>query len=1057
MDWTLKASYLSHAHKMSHFPQPGIRTVWRLTSASLPVWFSILLAPVLLLDAAPVAERVQQPAAAAAEAGEAKPEAPTWLGVQLESGGILELDDDEKPPPGVGILGVVNGGPAEKAGLKQHDRVLKIGDKVLKEMEELRTAIRASPAGKKITFRILRDGEERDIPVVLEKMPAQAIPGFPFGAGNRAIKPDKVFLSNMPLRVQDPNGPDIVSLRDGNRLEGKVQSMNDTDLAFKLAGGPEVQLILSEVVSIRFAGESSGKGLPADVLLRGGGRLAGSQLNFAGGKFSLTLERGSRVELDRGQVAEVALSADGQSAYYSDPALLDGWKAMPGNAWTNKDGTWQAVAPQGGALARKFANLPASMECEFDVSGTGQANLQVALFTFRSTVPGGSASAGMVQIQWSTAGARVMHFDGQRYYNVEPLKPVPAGREQAEDGKVVRHSIFCDRVKGLLVLMRDGVEVGRYEIGRVSVADLPRAGRVIQFFGTNNLSVSGVTVRPWFGFLPKTAGDEPKQDAVVVGAEDLVPGEITGITDSQILMAGRAPVPRTKPLILKFSAPAAPRKQPVGGVWIETRSGSGFVAESASIIGGTVKVKTGFAGELSFPLDDLLQLRSLRPDDPAPAGARPDNLDVLTFSNGRQISGTFAPAPEDGKIAWKISAARTPLDFPIASVAALLLAPMQESAPAAPHVVRLRNGDWLTGEIKAMDAKSITLKTPFHDSLKTELAAVRTIYASPTASTIADGGSGRERWKKPVGGNSFQPANLEDDDVASPSFAYSDGAYSYRRNGSESGNASIALPVAAVGGSVSIEFTVSGPANALVLQLLDPRKQYAYYLSYSGSMVQLTRMIPAAVGARQRPEQFSFKLPEAVAVRNSKIRVQMIFDPGAHAIHLVVDGRKAGTCKLKKDTPWTDIGNVVFSSAYSGNNPFSISDVWVAPWDGRLPEDGASKAGEAFITLSNGDESIGRLVGMNGDEVELESDAIGSLPLPLSRIRTMQIHPAIMPRKAAFHVRLDDRGLISADELKISGGKLAMKTHLGELSVPLGMVKEITFKKTGAAGEEVAP
>lgn len=68
----------------------------------------------------------------------------------------------------------------------------------------------------------------------------------------------------------------------------------------------------------------------------------------------------------------------------------------------------------------------------------------------------------------------------------------------------------------------------------------------------------------------------------------------------------------------------------------------------------------------------------------------------------------------------------------------------------------------------------------------------------------------------------------------------------------------------------------------------------------------------------------------------------------------------------------------------------------------------------------------------------------------------MEFQPTMEPRKAAYHIRLCDRGLISVAGMKVTGLALALKTPLGDLTVPFAMVKEITFAKPGDRRDAVA-
>ena len=64
----------------------------------------------------------------------------------------------------------------------------------------------------------------------------------------------------------------------------------------------------------------------------------------------------------------------------------------------------------------------------------------------------------------------------------------------------------------------------------------------------------------------------------------------------------------------------------------------------------------------------------------------------------------------------------------------------------------------------------------------------------------------------------------------------------------------------------------------------------------------------------------------------------------------------------------------------------------------------------------------------------------------------MDLNPPSGPQPATHHIRFHDRGLLSASAVKIGEQSVIITTAHGELTVPLPMVKEITFpKKEGAA------
>ncbi len=92
-----------------------------------------------------------------------------FLGVQMQA-----LTDDMakalglKPgTKGAIITNVLKDSPAEKAGLKRYDVVIGVGGKKVKNPLDLKIAIMAHSPGEKITLKVIRNGKEIEVPVVL--------------------------------------------------------------------------------------------------------------------------------------------------------------------------------------------------------------------------------------------------------------------------------------------------------------------------------------------------------------------------------------------------------------------------------------------------------------------------------------------------------------------------------------------------------------------------------------------------------------------------------------------------------------------------------------------------------------------------------------------------------------------------------------------------------------------------------------------------------------------------------------------------------------------------
>jgi serine protease Do len=97
---------------------------------------------------------------------------PAWLGVKIQlvtpdMANALGLKD----PQGSIVAWVVAGGPAEKAGLKCGDVILKFGNEVPTDDRALLRTIAASPPGEKVMLSVWRDGKLIEVPVQLAEWP----------------------------------------------------------------------------------------------------------------------------------------------------------------------------------------------------------------------------------------------------------------------------------------------------------------------------------------------------------------------------------------------------------------------------------------------------------------------------------------------------------------------------------------------------------------------------------------------------------------------------------------------------------------------------------------------------------------------------------------------------------------------------------------------------------------------------------------------------------------------------------------------------------------------
>jgi serine protease Do len=98
-----------------------------------------------------------------------------WLGVSIqEVTSDLAEEFGVKDLKGALVSGVMKGSPAEKAGLKQGDVILKFNGKDVDDTGHLRNMVSQTPLGTRVTVKVLRNKKELDIDVTVAELPKKA-------------------------------------------------------------------------------------------------------------------------------------------------------------------------------------------------------------------------------------------------------------------------------------------------------------------------------------------------------------------------------------------------------------------------------------------------------------------------------------------------------------------------------------------------------------------------------------------------------------------------------------------------------------------------------------------------------------------------------------------------------------------------------------------------------------------------------------------------------------------------------------------------------------------
>jgi serine protease Do len=147
-----------------------------------------------------------------------------WLGVSVQDisediAKTMKIKDKDKN--GVLISDVLEGGPADKAGLKSEDIVTEINGKPVKDMHELLLIISGLPVGETIKIKIVRDGQEKVFPITIAERTEKSERAFAqqsgedFGMTVQEITPE--IAKHLGLSIK--KGIIVVDVQEGSTAE----------------------------------------------------------------------------------------------------------------------------------------------------------------------------------------------------------------------------------------------------------------------------------------------------------------------------------------------------------------------------------------------------------------------------------------------------------------------------------------------------------------------------------------------------------------------------------------------------------------------------------------------------------------------------------------------------------------------------------------------------------------------------------------------------------------------------------------------------------------------
>lgn len=157
-----------------------------------------------------------------------KKEKVTFLGIAPgEVSDDLRAHLPLKPGEGISVTHVAEDGPAAKAGILEHDILLRLDDQILVEPSQLKNLVKMKKPGDEVTLKVLRKGEQKDVKVVLSETEERKAGDSFFGNGDPTMK-----LLRKQMEQMKDNLPNGVFHRKGIVIgpNGKTHTFDGGDM-----------------------------------------------------------------------------------------------------------------------------------------------------------------------------------------------------------------------------------------------------------------------------------------------------------------------------------------------------------------------------------------------------------------------------------------------------------------------------------------------------------------------------------------------------------------------------------------------------------------------------------------------------------------------------------------------------------------------------------------------------------------------------------------------------------------------------------------------------------
>lgn len=415
--------------------------------------------------------------------------------------------------------------------------------------------------------------------------------------------------------------------------------------------------------------------------------------------------------------------------------------------------------------------------------------------------------------------------------------------------------------------------------------------------------------------------------------------------------------------------------------------------------------------------------------EPDPAGPQ-----ILEYIDGQRLHGTLAEFdPAGGRLLWKRPDTPAPLSIVLEQVKRW--GREDEAAPANPAkaTVKFTGGDWLVGNVTAIQGDEVHLQLPDESRIKTTRDHIEWIHFSKTGAVETyDGPTSLAGW------------------TSAGSWTYRDGAL----------RASSPTPVSRNFQTLpdQVEYRmVVDQGTALSAFTISLHSRMPQFRGLTRSMTQVmlranTLNVWGAIDGNFKSVQVDLSkiLGEAANRVKGPVLFRIFEDYTGGKLIVYINQHKAGEWAIDKGEAGKNGGAFQFQPAsWSGENEQSLSNIRIVPWDGRAPGEDEKRT-QDMVSVS-GEAKHGKVTDWDGKMLQLTTEN-GVVTVPEEKIGLLRFQqPANVPSgkaPAVAYVRLASRGEFDAVKLDWRDGKFQIGTHFGGvLSLQPSALAELEFNR----------